>query len=89
MITAMKRGFYKVTIYAVVPCLNEEKNIGGVLDKLKQLKVIPIVVDDGSTDKSVETARNKGVIVIRHKENRGAGAAIKTGYAYAKKHFGT
>jgi len=75
----------KNTIYAVVPCLNEEKNLGWVLDKLKQLNVAPIVVDDGSIDKTAQVAKNRDATVIQHKENRGAGAAIKTGYIYAKR----
>jgi len=78
------RTLKKVTIYAVIPCLNEEQNIGRLLDKLKHLKVTPIVVDDGSTDKTAEIAQDKGAIVIRHRENRGPGAAIKTGYIYVQ-----
>jgi len=64
----------KIALYAVVPCLNEEENIGELLDKLKHFNVTPIVVDDGSTDKTAEIAKNRGVIFIRHRENRGLGA---------------
>jgi len=69
-----------------VPCLNEEENVGKLIDRLKNHNITPIVVDDGSVDKTSAVAENKGAIVIRHRENRGAGAAIKTGYIYAKTH---
>lgn len=72
---------------AVIPCLNEEKNIGPVLDKLKYLNVTPIVVDDESVDKTARIAENKGAIVIRHSENKGVGIAMKTGYRYAMNSF--
>lgn len=78
------RSLKRVKLYAVVPCLNEEENIGEVLDGLKRLDVIDIVVDDGSTDKTADIARKKGAIVIRHRANKGPGSAIRTGYIYMK-----
>lgn len=77
----------KATLCAVIPCLNEEKNIGPVLDKLKYLNVTPIVVDDGSLDKTADIAESKAAIVIRHSENKGVGLAMKTGYLYAMNSF--
>jgi glycosyltransferase involved in cell wall biosynthesis len=38
-----------------------------------------IVVDDGSTDRTAEISRSRGVTVIRHQRNRGASAARNTG----------
>jgi len=38
-----------------------------------------ILVDDGSTDRSAEIATNAGFRVIRHRINKGYGAALKTG----------
>ena len=75
------------TLCAVVPCLNEEKTIGPLIDSLKHLNVIPIVIDDGSTDKTSKIAENRGAIVIRHSQNKGTGLAIKTGYVYAGSSF--
>ncbi len=77
--------YYKTTI--VIPTLNEEKAIGSVLDELFSHGIPKdriLVVDGGSTDKTVEIARSKGVCVI-FQEGRGKAMAIKT----ALKHVST
>ena len=45
-----------------------------------------ILVDDGSTDATVDLALREGLTVIRHKENRGYGGNQKTCYQYALEH---
>lgn len=79
----------KMGISVVIPCLNEESSIGGVLDAvhLGLAKVgLPseiIVVDNGSTDRSAEIARQHGVHVLS--ENfRGYGAALRRGFDNAR-----
>jgi glycosyltransferase involved in cell wall biosynthesis len=42
-----------------------------------------LVVDDGSADRTAEVAREAGAQVVSHAVNRGKGAALKTGFAYA------
>lgn len=70
----------KKTTYLVIPAFNEEKRISQVLNKAKRYGHPIVVVDDGSTDKTCETAKGTfGVIVLRHKINLGKGAALKTG----------
>lgn len=75
----------------VLPAYNEEQAIGPVLEEL--LKVMDdsglsyevIVVDDGSQDATAEVAkRYEGVTVLRHRGNRGYGAALKTGIRHAR-----
>ena len=44
-----------------------------------------IVVDDGSHDNSAEVGRSLGAIVVSHPQNRGYGAAQKTGFQEALK----
>ncbi|GAG78552.1 unnamed protein product, partial [marine sediment metagenome] len=44
-----------------------------------------IVVDDGSTDRTAQIAKDLGATVIQHKKNMGVGAAMRTGINYAKK----
>jgi len=56
-------------------CLNEEKTIGKVLDKIpKKIKGISkiekIVIDDGSTDKTVEIAKKHGAKVFQNYQQK-------------------
>lgn len=62
-------------ISLVVPALNEEKLIGGMLrcfpvEDLKRLNVEIIVSDGGSTDSTVAIARDHADIVVRHTQKR-------------------
>jgi len=77
----MKKNFY-----IIIPAFNEEKVIKSVIRELKDegYKYI-IVVDDGSRDATYKRASHAGAIVLRHKINRGKGAAIKTGIEVAKR----
>jgi len=64
---------------AIVPAYNEEKTIGSVARDLFGHVDKVVVVDDGSEDKTSEVARSAGAAVLRHKINRGQGAALQTG----------
>lgn len=66
---------------AIIPAFNEEKTIGDVLQVLEKAALIKqiIVVSDGSTDNTVEVARNYDVEVVDLEENRGKGGALKAG----------
>jgi glycosyltransferase involved in cell wall biosynthesis len=70
----------------VVPAYNEEGLIAATLQGLPGYVDRVYVVDDASTDATVERARAVGdprVEVIVHDRNRGVGAAIVTGYKRA------
>lgn len=61
-----KKSYYNLHIYAVVPARNEESRIGLTLESLlKQTLRIEkiIIVDDGSTDRTAEIARQYGEVV--------------------------
>lgn len=45
-----------------------------------------LLVDDGSTDETPAVLAASGLPVVRHPENRGLGAAIKTGLRHAREH---
>lgn len=69
----------------IIPACNEEANISRVLSSLNQLK-LPIdilVVDDGSSDRTVQIASTFPVFVLSHPTNLGYGCAIQTGYRFA------
>jgi glycosyltransferase involved in cell wall biosynthesis len=71
-----------------VPAWNEEDNLPAVLDELgRELpRADVLVVDDGSTDRTAEIARNHGAEVISFGANRGLPAGIAAGYGYALEH---
>jgi dolichol-phosphate mannosyltransferase len=65
----------------IIPVLNEEKAIGVVIDEVIKTGVLLeniVVVDGGSTDRTVEIAKSRGVKVI-NQEGKGKALAIKTG----------
>lgn len=67
-------------IAVVIPIYNEAEIIGNVLAETKKYgDFILIVVDDGSKDEGFVQASLQGALTLRHKLNRGKGAAIKTG----------
>ena len=66
----------------MIPAYNEERSIGKVILQVKKERILPIVVDDGSTDRTYEIARKSGAVVIRHKVNKGKGEALKTGFKH-------
>jgi len=76
-------------VFVVVPAWNEERLIVRVLDTMPEIVDRVIVVDDASTDRTVEVvaeamARMGGrVRVVRRSSNGGVGAAIVAGYKAA------
>lgn len=58
------------------------KRINAVLQD-KNIQASILVVNDGSTDSTAEVLKTLGILVIHHPVNRGKGAALKTGFAYA------
>jgi glycosyltransferase involved in cell wall biosynthesis len=72
-----------MTIWALIAALNEAPNIARVVDGVRPCVSRVLVVDDGSSDGTGETAAAAGATVIRHEVNRGKGAAIRTGIAAA------
>lgn len=73
----------------LVPAYEAERMLPGVILALRE--AIPecaerlLVIDDGSRDGTAEVARRLGCIVLRHDENRGKGAALRTGLLEAER----
>jgi glycosyltransferase involved in cell wall biosynthesis len=71
----------------IVPAYNEEKGLPVILERLRIAvdgRCEVLVVDDGSDDETSKAASGFSCRVIRHKENRGKGEALKTGIRHAK-----
>ncbi len=79
----------KPIVFVQVPCLNEEETLPLVLNsipkKIKGVKSIEIlIIDDGSTDKTVEVAKRHGVKhFVHHRRNRGLARSFHDGINYA------
>ncbi|MEM7828111.1 MAG: glycosyltransferase family 2 protein [Candidatus Aenigmatarchaeota archaeon] len=82
-------------ISIVIPCFNEEKNLGLLVEKIHNvMKNISesyeiILIDDGSTDQTFDTikklsSRSASVKGIRLRRNFGQTAALACGFQYAK-----
>ncbi len=69
----------------IIPAYNEETTIADVLSRTRPFVDGMIVVDDGSSDRTAQSARVQGAIVVSHVVNRGLGAAIGTGFEAAKR----
>lgn len=70
-------------LVAIIPALNAERTVPNVIaGALAQMRNV-VVIDDGSSDRTGEVASAAGAVVLRHDVNRGKGAALKTGFAWA------
>jgi dolichol-phosphate mannosyltransferase len=84
-------------ILIVLPAYNEEENLGALLGEIKYhmedsgLSYKVIVIDDGSTDRSVEVTEKVAqelsisIVIVKHPQNRGLAETIKTGLVEAVK----
>lgn len=79
-----------VDLSFVIPCLNEEETIGGVIDEINNaldgsgIKYEIIVSDNGSTDKSKDISLSKGCRVVEERIHKGYGAALQKGFGAAQ-----
>lgn len=73
-------------VQAIIPALNvAQVVVPRVIERIPANQVDEVVVvDDGSTDDTADVARRAGATVIRHEQNRGVGAALRSGLSYAK-----
>jgi glycosyltransferase involved in cell wall biosynthesis len=82
------------TLSVVIPAYNEENGIAEIAGRVLSVKddlekagvegLEVLIVDDGSADRTAEVADQiEGVRLIRHLNNKGYGAALKTGFSYS------
>ena len=71
-------------VVVVIPVYNEAEVVVDVIDEVSRAgNYLLVVVDDGSHDETYQRICQKDVVAIRHKINRGKGAAVKTGITAA------
>ena len=69
-----------------IPCLNEEDTLPATVKDIPREvpgidKVEILIIDDGSTDRTVKVARELGVDhIVKFPKNRGLGYAFKAGF---------
>lgn len=66
-------------IIAVIPAFNEEKTIGNIVRGTLSCADEVLVVNDGSSDRTLEIARDLGAKVLDLRVNCGLGSALRTG----------
>jgi glycosyltransferase involved in cell wall biosynthesis len=75
-----------IRMCAIIPAYNEEASIAGTLRDLHehQPAIVPIVVNDASTDRTEAVARLAEVTVLSLAVNLGIGGAVQTGLRFAR-----
>jgi len=81
-----------VKLFIQVPCLNEEQTLPLVLESIPTHiegidEIEVLIIDDGSTDRTVEVARSYGVKhFVHHTRNMGLARSFRDGVEYALAH---
>ena len=70
----------------MIPAYNAGKTIAAVAREALQHGLPLLVVDDGSSDDTASRVRDLPLTLVGHAQNRGKGAALKTGFAWALAH---
>lgn len=71
-------------ILTALPVFNEEGHVAEVLNEVRKYSKEILVVDDGSSDRTEEILKTiNGIYVVRHQQNQGYGAALRTAFTYA------
>lgn len=75
-------------VLVIIPAYNEAPRIGKVVRGVRQVapEADILVIDDGSRDKTARIALLAGAKVASLVDNLGYGAALQTGYCYARRY---
>ena len=72
----------------IIPAYNEESRISAIIRRAASAApdVDVVVINDGSSDRTADAARDAGAVVLSHPFNMGYGVSLQTGYKYALNH---
>ena len=70
-------------VLLIIPAYNESKSIASVVQRIVQQGYDYVVINDGSTDDTLEICKKNNLNVIDLPHNLGIGGAVQTGYKYA------
>src|SRR5579862_3698696 len=71
-------------ILTAIPVYNEERHLESVLSEVRRYSPEILVVNDGSTDRTVDLLEGqRDIEVITHPQNRGYGAALSSAFRHA------
>lgn len=71
------------SVLVVVPAFNEERTVGAVVTRIRELDYPVCVIDDGSRDRTTDEATSAGATVLRLPLNLGVGGALRCGFRHA------
>lgn len=72
-------------VIIALPAYNEASVIQSVIEEIRAAGYTRmVIIDDGSRDETWQVAHDAGVTALRHRLNRGKGAATKTAIEAAK-----
>jgi glycosyltransferase involved in cell wall biosynthesis len=76
----------KQGLLVIIPAYNEEVSVAQVIERIRTCLPLAdvLVINDGSQDRTAEVACQAGAKVINLPYNMGYGAALQTGYKYAR-----
>jgi len=72
------------SLCVLVPAYEEEARVASTVKRVQEYASNVVVIDDGSSDRTAEVAKEAGAMVIRHEQNRGKGVALQTGFDHAR-----
>lgn len=81
-----------MTLSIIIPVYNEEKTVQEIIKQVMDVSLSTginkeiIVVNDGSTDRTrkiLNTIKNRKIKILHHSQNKGKGAAVRTGFGAA------
>lgn len=78
-------------VIILIPSLEPNEKLLSYVDELKNLGFMEIIIVDDGSGKNYQPIFNKlnahGCVVLHHEENKGKGAALKTGFMYIKENY--